>query len=57
MADSVVLFSLSPSFSFVNVEFVSLQVAIYSCERTRGSEGSDGALCMDFLQNILLDFN
>lgn len=40
------------SFSFVNVEPLSLQVAIYNCGRTRGSERFDGAVCMDFLQNI-----
>ena len=38
--------------AFVNVELLSLQVAVYSCARTRGSERFDGAVCMDFLQNI-----
>lgn len=40
-------------FDFVDVGYSSLQVALYNCGRTWGSERFDGAVHMDFLQNNL----
>lgn len=40
-------------FDFVGAGYLSLQVALYNCGRTRGSERFDEAVRMDFLQNNL----